>query len=90
MEKPDDQKNGIEIEIQRKYMDLDLSWFPLHRTKNILEKEDEDNLLRQKVDRLKRKFEILLNKQRAAAKLENASSAPGLQDSAAAKPTGFL
>lgn len=56
---PEDQLNGTEKRIKKKYLQNDLSWFPLKRTLNILEKNDEEVELKERLELFEKKLEVL-------------------------------
>ena len=58
----DKKKNGIELEIDKKVDEFDLSWLPLHRTKYIAEKTEEDDLVRQHIERIESRIDHLLER----------------------------
>ena len=59
LEKPKEALTGPEAAILEKFLKKDLSWFPLHRTKLLTERQHEEHTLSKRLDVLGKKLEYV-------------------------------
>lgn len=58
----DDLKNGIELEIDKKVDEFDLSWLPLHRTINMVQEKEEEDQLKETLEKLEKRVKELVSR----------------------------
>ena len=61
LERDEKLKSGTETQIEFKYRERDLSWFPVNRTRYVEETEDDDHWLKDKVFKIEQKLDFLLS-----------------------------
>ena len=57
METPESELNGIDFKLLKNFRQGDISWFPLHRTKLISQIQDEEALLKSKIEAVENRLD---------------------------------
>lgn len=61
IEKPKESLTGPEATILDKYLRKDMSWFPLHRTRQLTERQDEEQNPSHRLDLINKKLDYVTN-----------------------------